>query len=128
MFVQHLLWTEMTCNDLLHIHKTFHTQIVISIHDFCWMNHEDSWNDPKNNYYERAYLKNMFVHPHILNLFNNASLVIHPSQFTKDQYDKYFPHHNRLVQPHNDIEVTPYTKYLPHIVNNVIHIAHIQGL
>jgi hypothetical protein len=128
LFVQHLLFTEITCKDLIQIHKIYQTQIVISIHDFCWFHEEDCWIDPKNSYYEHAYLKNVVVHPTIIDLFKNASLVIHPSSFTKKHYERFFPHHNSLLQYHNDIEVTPYTKYLPSIVNKTIHIAHIQGL
>ena len=37
-------------------------------------------------------------------LFAAAELIIHPSQFTYDEYSKYFPNDNFIVSPHIDFK------------------------
>ena len=129
LFVQHLLYTDIFPEDLNAVKHKYNVKTIISIHDFYWfisdinhLLHELS----SNPYYEYIYLHPpACIHPSILTLFDNASMVIHPSSFTKLHFDKFFRKDNTIVQPHNDIEIDYTVKQIP-LVNNQINIAHFQ--
>ena len=129
LFVQQLLWTNILPQDIINIKTTFSMQIVISIHDFCWFIEDDNINNPKYNVWEQGYLTDITkINPKIIDLFQNASIVIHPSEFTKTHYSRFFPTHNSILQEHNDIEIDYFMKRIPKIEKNVINIGNFQGL
>jgi hypothetical protein len=125
LFVQQLLFTDILPNDLIKIKKTYGVNIIISIHDFCWFIQDDKINNPLYNVWEEGYLNKLTINSSIIKLFEYASIVIHPSNFTLEHYNKYFPTHNSLVQPHNDV-IDYTTKYIPIIKNNCINICQFQ--
>jgi hypothetical protein len=128
LFVQQLLFTDILPIDLIKIQSVFNVTMIISIHDFCWFVYDDDINNPKKNVWETGYLlKLQNIKPGIVTLFNVANMVIHPSKFTFDQYSKYFPTNNCLIQEHNDIEIDYSTKNIPKIENNTINIANYQS-
>jgi hypothetical protein len=128
LFVQQLLFSDILPEDIINVKNKFGTQIVISVHDFCWFIEDDNINNPQNNVWEQGYLKkNLRINSTITNLFHHATLVIHPSEFTKTHYSRFFPTHNSILQPHNDIELNYSIKQIPKIENNVINIGNFQG-
>ena len=129
LFVQQLLWSDISPKDLIEIKNKFNITIVISIHDFCWFIEDDNVNNPNKNIWEIGYLlKLKNINPDIITLFSNADLVIHPSKFTLMHYNKCFPTCNTIIQEHNDIQFDYSAKYVPKIVNDVINIGNFQTL
>ena len=130
LFVQQLLYTDILPDFLLRIKRIFCVKIIISIHDFCWFIDNDDINNPKKitNINEVGYSLNLLrINSSIVTLFEIASLVIHPSNFTKEHYSRFFPINNCILQEHNDIFVDYHVKNIPKITNNVIKICNFQG-
>jgi hypothetical protein len=132
LFVQHLLFTNIFPKDLNIIRQKYKLKIIISVHDFYWFipNIPDISSllhilPSTNPHCENAYLNPPDdIHPSIVTLFNNASMVIHPSSFTKKHFDKFFKTDNTVVQPHNDIKVDYKVKKIPPIIKKQINIGH----
>jgi hypothetical protein len=94
-----------------------------------FLEENENINKPKVDVHENGYLNNISkIHPHILELFQHASLVIHPSLFTKQHYDRYFPIENTIVQIHNDIMKMTEELVVPKIFDKNIYIGCIQEL
>ena len=127
LFVQQLLWSDILPQDILSIKNKFSMQIVISIHDFCWFIKDDNINKPKKSVWEHGYLYDILqINSNIIKLFDEAAIVIHPSEFTKNHYSRLFPTHNSILQEHNDIKINYSTKRIPKIKHNIINIGHFQ--
>lgn len=128
LFVQQLLWTDISPQFLINMKIKFNVKIVISVHDFCWFINNDNVNKPSKNVWEIGYLLNLKnIDPYILALFYYASMVIHPSKFTFDHYSNFFPKYNSILQQHNDIKIDYTSKFIPKINKNVINIGNFQG-
>jgi hypothetical protein len=123
LFVQQLLFTDLTPTDILNIKYKYSIKIIISIHDFCWITNVVN-NYPKDAYYHWSYLvPNLKIHGTIIELFAHADIIIHPSQFTYETYQKWFPTNNFIVSYHNDYLVDYSTKRIPPIINHQINIG-----
>ena len=134
LFVQHLLFTDIFPEDINKVKQLYNVKIIISIHDFYWIiPHVPSIDNllhivPTIPYYETIYLNPpKRIHPTVLTLFDNASIVIHPSSFTKKQFDMFFRKDNTIVQYHNDIKIDYTVKQIPKIINKEINIGHFQA-
>ena len=128
LFVQQLLWCDILPQHIVSIKNKFNMQIVISVHDFCWFIEDDNINNPEKNVWEQGYLFNMSqINSKIIQLFNEALVVIYPSEFTQNHYSRFFPTHNSILQPHNDIELNYSIKQVPTIKDNTINIGNFQG-
>ena len=73
-----------------------------------------------------GYLNCVNIHPDIIKLFNEATLVIYNSFFTQNEYLRYFSKHNVIVEYPNDIPIDYTTTRVP-LINNTINISHFQG-
>jgi len=134
LFVQHLLFTDIFPEDINKIKNKYNVKTIISIHDFYWFIPNIPDIDTllhiidENPYYEKIYLNPpQLIHPSILTMFDNASIVIHPSLFTKTHFDMFFKKDNAIIQSHNDINIDYTTKQIPTIINNQINIGHFQA-
>ena len=128
LFVQQLLWSDILPEHIINIKNKFSMQIVISVHDFCWFIQDDNINNPTNNVWEQGYLYNISqINSKIMQLFDTAAIVIHPSEFTQNHYSRFFPTHNCILQQHNDIEIEYLIKQIPKVKNNTINIGNFQG-
>jgi len=133
LFVQHLLFTNIFPEDINVVTQRYNIKTIISIHDFYWIIPNVPNIDnllhiiPPIPYYENIYLNPpSSIHPSIMTLFNNASIVIHPSSFTKKHFDTLFRTDNTIVQYHNDIKIDYTVKQIPKIINNQINIGNFQ--
>jgi hypothetical protein len=133
LFVQHLLFTNIFPEHINIVKKRYNIKTIISIHDFYWFIPDLPNIDnllhiiPSIPYYENIYLNPpTSIHPSIVTLFDNASIVIHPSSFTKKQFDPLFRTDNTIVQYHNDIKIDYTVKQIPKIINNQINIGNFQ--
>jgi hypothetical protein len=133
LFVQHLLFTDIFPEDINKVKQKYNVKTIISIHDFYWFIPNVPNIDnllhiiPTLPYYEKIYLNPpTSIHPTILTLFDNASIVIHPSHFTKKQFDTFFRKDNTIVQYHNDIKIDYTMKQIPKIINKQINIGNFQ--
>ena len=123
LFVQQLLFTDLVPRDIVNIKYKYSIKIIISIHDFYWITDVLN-NHPKNAYYHWSYLfQNLKIHPEIVELFANADLIIHPSYFTYETYQKWFRVDNFIISYHNDYKTDYSTKRIPPIINHEINIG-----
>jgi len=129
IFLQHIILTNILPNDILNLKNKYNFKLIISIHDFCWFTNLKYDQRNPDKYYENIYLRdNINIDESIIRLLNSAELVIHPSNFTLNQYSKYFSINNCIVYNHNDIVIKNDTKNIPIIHNKIINIAHFQSL
>ena len=94
------LCMDITPADLVQLHQETGVHIILCIHDFFWF---QVHHPIQPVICASAYLSTPSISEDTLRLFECASLVIHPSKFTQQHYDRYFPTHNTLLQPHNDL-------------------------
>jgi hypothetical protein len=94
------LGTDITPADLVQLHEETGVHLILCIHDFFWF---QVHHPIQPEICASAYLYTPTISEDTLELFQRASLVIHPSKFTQEHYARYFPTHNTLVQPHNDL-------------------------
>ena len=71
----------------------------------------------------RLWINLQILHLVIIELFTQADLIIHPSNFTYETYKKWFPTDNFIVSYHNDYLVDYSTKRIPPIINHQINIG-----
>lgn len=94
------LCMDITPADLVRLHEETGVHLILCIHDFFWF---QVHHPIQPKICASAYLHSPTISKDTLQLFERASLVVHPSKFTQQHYAKYFPSHNTLVQPHNDL-------------------------
>ena len=114
LLVQHLI-EDITPKILIEIKKKYECRIIVTIHDFYWIN---SIHNSPNGYL----LKNN-VHPDIINLFKEAELIIHPSNFTYKIHEKYFSNNNFVLSKHIDFKNLDSELNIPMIENKTINIG-----
>ena len=126
LLVQHLLFTDININDIIFIKNKYKLNIVISIHDYYWLNNNVLYKltDMKNAVWHSNYLlNNININKNIMQLFNNANEIIHPSLFTYKIYSKYFNNINFNLVYHNDSELLWNNKIIKNIKNKTINIG-----
>jgi len=123
LFVQQLLHTDIFPKDLVDINNNFGSKIFLVLHDFCWLAN-NSFN--YNNSYHNSYLYEIKIDKDVATLFNNSSLIICNSIFTKKIYSGVFSNKNVIFEENNDISVDYTTKKVPLIKDNIINISHFQ--
>lgn len=135
LFIQQLILTDILPNDLLYIKQKFELRLIICIHDFYWFNlcatkkNEIICHSEYVITYHSAYLrKSLHIRSDVIELFKNSSKVIHPTKFTIEHYNIYFPKNNTVLVNHNDYFVDYKSKLIPKIINNTINIGNIQEL
>jgi hypothetical protein len=115
VLVQQLIQTDIEIYDLIQIKKKYNIQLFICIHDFCWLH-------SKSICQHRTYLQNNQIMPEIKLLFTLATTVIHPTQFTYDEYSKKMDNKNFKIIPHPDYNCDVGRIFVPK-VNGVINIG-----
>lgn len=124
LFIQHLFFTDINIRTIIDIKNKFNLKIIISIHDFYWLNRSVLRKFDETHSWENAYLsKNIIINDDITKLFNVADDIIHPSKFTFDIYSKYFSLNNFKLVYHNDYETNYNSKHIPQIFNNTINVG-----
>lgn len=122
LFVQHLLFTDISVRDLLKIN----CRTIITLHDFSWFPNALNIDD-KSKHYENAYLNLMqsFNSEHIA-LFRRAEVVICPSEFIMSKYELYLCANYKLI-PHIDLTTDYTTKCIPPVEFTInIGVFHAQ--
>lgn len=121
LFVQHVfpdIMHDFEVQDVLDAHVKSTCRMIINIHDFYWMDIADF--SP-----HKMYLRDTLpaMHPSVLSMFASADLVIHPSKFTYEHFERAFPSSNFAISDHIDIpKVIPATS-IPAIPNKTIRIG-----
>ncbi len=124
VLLQQLLHTKIPIKDILELKKKYKFRLILSIHDFYWLN-TNLKQDYKVNPHSR-YLETKEMLPEVKELIEICDIVIHPSRFTYDQYSRYCSNKNFVVVPHNDAKVKAGLKNIPCIVNKKIHIGFLH--
>jgi hypothetical protein len=128
IFMQHFLSTDLTPNDIINLKKSSEIKLVISIHDFSYINsgilkNIDTFTAPHHCNY---LVNNVQINDDIKRMFNLVDVIIHPSIFSFNEYSKYFSPHNFIYVSHNDVKVNPITNCLPAIINQNINIGFLH--
>ena len=119
VLVQQLFQTDIEISDLIKIKKNYKIQLFICIHDFFWLIRNIKM---KSICPHRTYLENNQIIPEIKELFTLANGVIHPTQFTYDEYSKKMDNKNFMIVPHPDYNFNLDRIVVPK-VNGVINIG-----
>lgn len=125
LFLQHLFFTDINLKDIIEIKNKYNCKLVISIHDYYWLNNKVLHDFDDTTSWHNAYLNdNINIHEDIKTIFSIADDIIHPSQFTWDIHSKYFSTKNFKLVYHNDYIVNN-SKNIPKITNCInIGILH----
>jgi hypothetical protein len=117
IMVQQLLHIDIKASDLIVIKKLYNCKIIITVHDFCWLN--------KNIYdYSKfcphsVYLNYNPIMLEVLELFSLADTVIHPTEFSYKEYSKRMNNNNFKIIPHTDIVCDLNTIFVPKVINTI---------
>ena len=124
LFLQHLFFCDINISDIINIKKTFNCKLVISIHDWYWLNNVVLKEFDNKISCHTSYLnKNIKINPNIIKLFELADEIIHPSKFTYEIFSKYIPNNNFKLISHNDYPVGCTAKNIPLIKDNIINMG-----
>jgi glycosyltransferase involved in cell wall biosynthesis len=123
LMVQQLFPCDITMEDILFLKYSFRSRVIINIHDFTLLV-PPSHIRKNPNAAHNLYLKNItpIITPLLKEFFHEADLVIHPSQFTYDEYAKYFSTHNFILTEHIDISGNT-SQRIPIIQKKIINIG-----
>lgn len=131
IFIQHLFLTDIKLNDLINVKIHHDPRMIISIHDFYWIEKKDVERNFENQIrapWHSNYLhENNIINKEIIKLFELCEDILHPSLFTYKNYSKYFDNHNFNLTYHNDYEEQKNINYNK-IKNNIITIGIMHEL
>ena len=128
MFVQHLFFTNIDISDIINLCKNNNLKLVISIHDWYWLNERVLYEFDNKAEWENNYLKkNIKINDKILKLFKMADEIICPSNFVYNKYIEYFKNCNLKVVYHNDCNIDNESIFIPEIKNNNINIGNLNS-
>jgi hypothetical protein len=105
LFVQHLFFTDIQIKNILKIAKKYDLKIIITVHDYSWYSDTIMYDfkEIETMSWHSNYLKNINIHTEIIELFNDAFLIIAPSIFMYNLYLKWFNLQNIILSYHIDI-------------------------
>ena len=128
MFIQHLFFTNIDISDIIYLCKRNKLKLIISVHDWYWVNEKVLYEFDNKCEWENNYLKtNIKINDKILKLFDMADEIICPSNFVYNKYLEYFKNCNLKIVYHNDCIISQDTKYIPEIKNNTINIGNLNS-
>jgi hypothetical protein len=124
ILLQHLYFTNIQLDTIINIKKKYKCKLIISIHDWYWLNNKvmyefDNCTSVHNNYLNN----NIIINEDIKIIFKLADDIVHPSKFTYEIFEKYFENTNFKLVYHNDYLIDFSTKNIPLINNNTINIG-----
>ena len=128
MFVQHFFNTNINIDDVIYLCKKNKLKLIITIHDWYWINEKILYHFNNDIEWEINYLKkDIVINTKIKKLFNCADEIICPSNYSYNIYLHYFKNNNLKIVYHNDCNINDNTKYIPVIINNTINIANLNA-
>jgi len=117
LLVQQLLHIDVKAGDVLAVQKKYGCKMIICIHDFFWLN-VDIY-DLTDFCAHRVYMYTNSVMPEIIELFESADIVIHPTKFTYDEYSKKMSNKNFKIVPHIDYRCDIDRVFVPKVENTI---------
>ena len=124
IFLQHLLFTNIDIRKIIKIKNNYKCKLIISIHDFYWLNSKILFNfDNSISWHNNYLVDNIIINKYIKIIFDIADDIIHPSKFTYDIFSKYFSINNFKLVSHNDYLIDYTTKCILPIIDNTINIG-----
>lgn len=129
LFHIHAMVNENPCDALTTlaqwVRRTLDIPIVITVHDYQWLFGLGDPSPSKELFDQR--------HPDSTNpfqrasrrLFDTADTILYPSVAVLENYQRYLPHPNAILAPHNDTSVYPARICIPPIQNRTVHVAYV---
>jgi hypothetical protein len=129
IFVQHLFFTNIDIADIIYLCRNNKLKLIISIHDWYWINEKVLYEFDKKMEWEKNYNKtNIVINPKIVELFNLADDIICPSYYVYNIYTEIFKNINFKMIYHNDYDIDINSHYIPIIKNNTINIGNLNTI
>ena len=127
LFIQHIINTDITIDDLINKPKN-NCHTYLSIHDFHWLIGNNSFDDVASAYLlSDDKIINLPNYNKLQKLFSTINIIIHPSKFTYNIYNKFHSNKNFSLINHNDYYLNNNSLYVPSINNNIINIGNLSG-
>ena len=102
-------------------------KLIITIHDWYWINDKILYEFDDNKEWVKNYLKkNIIINEKILKIFSVADEILCPSNYVYDIYLYYFKDSNLKIVSHNDCYINNNKKYIPIIKDNNINIGNLN--
>lgn len=117
VLLQQLLHIDIKTSDIMSSLKKYNFRLIICIHDYCWLN-KDIY-DLTDFCPHSVYMNKNEIMPEVIELFEAAETVIHPTQFTYDEYSKRMNNKNFKIVPHIDYLFNVDRVYVPKIENTI---------
>ena len=125
LILQHLFNTNINISEIINICKTYNLYLIISIHDFYWIDDKIKYIIEEPCTWEYNYMHdNINIHKDIIKLFNFANEIICPSKYVYSIYNKYFKIKQLKWFYHNDYDIDNTSIFIPKIINNKINIGN----
>ena len=125
IILQYFFNTDINITDIIKICKMYDLYLIITIHDFYWIDDKIKYiiEEPLTWEYNYIY-DNININTDIKELFNFANEVICPSKYVYSIYDKYFKIKQLKWVYYNDYNINNIPIYIPRICNNKINIGN----
>ena len=127
ILLQHLFYTNIDISDLIYVYNKNKLKLIITIHDWYWINDKILYEFDDNKEWVKNYLKkNIIINEKILKIFSVADEILCPSNYVYDIYLYYFKDSNLKIVSHNDCYINNNKKYIPIIKDNNINIGNLN--
>lgn len=125
IFLQHLFFIpDIDVDDIISIVKSTNSKLIITIHDWYWLDNNVKKNFDDTISWHNLYLSEQVqINKKVQELFLLSQDIILPSQFAFNIYSKYFNNNNFKIVPHNDYYVYKQDKYIKTITEMRINIG-----
>ena len=128
LWIQQLLFTDIHPTDIVNLKLRTNCKIVISVHDFCWINYTYDNTQTEEEYHWNYLIQDIQVADEVKELFKLADLIIMPSWFVYNEYKKRFGGCNFVMVPHIDYKIDTTCKRVPEISDKTINIGVLHEL
>ena len=128
LWIQQLLFTDIHPNDIIQLKMRTQCKIVISVHDFCWINYTYDNTQTEEEYHWNYLIKDMQIADEVKEMFKLADLIIMPSWFAYNEYKKRFGGCNFVMVPHIDYKHDITCRCIPEVREKTINIGVMHEL
>ena len=121
LILQYLIETDITLDDIITILNKYDLQLLITFHDYYWLNSLEELYYKFNDFTPINYLfKYKKILPKVSTILNHASFLICPNQSVFNEYNKIFLkdittnklYQKMVVMPHIDYSINKLNNFL----------------
>jgi hypothetical protein len=125
LFIQHIIDTDISIDDLINNIKC---KTYLSIHDFHWLFGKNNYDGVASAYLlDDHEIMNSINYNKLKKLLSLINVIIYPSKFTYNIYNKFYKNTNYIIVDHNDYYINNDSLWVPLIKNNTINIGNLSS-